>query len=64
MQKVLSPNLVNCLVHIENLKKYFTGVSFQHVYRELNNMAYGMSKKGLDATLGFLHYNFRYDGRV
>ena len=45
-------NIVNsCLLHwferIHTLKKFFSSITFSHIYREKNNEADSLSKKGL-----------------
>lgn len=50
------PNLINRLERIEHLKMLFKDISFKNIYRELNSIVDGLSRKGLLAAPGSLYY--------
>ena len=49
-------SLFHWLERIKSLKGSFTEISFHHIYREKNEVVDSLSKKGLEGSLGKIHY--------
>lgn len=53
----LNPGMLSYWIErIHALKRSFSTISFTHVYREKNNEADRLSKKGLEGVFGEMHY--------
>ena len=62
--QVISLELNHWLVNIKIVMKYFMGLTFNHVYRELNVEAYSLSKVALGEMDGKIHYSFFTDHSI
>ena len=50
--------------HINEIKASFLSISFQHIYREHNSSADGLSKEALTMEMGNLSFSEYLDGEI
>lgn len=52
------------MVNINDLRFFFSDISFMHLYREQNLVAYVLYKRGITLCPGFMFFELRVDGIV